>query len=310
MIQSGDGWAGSAVCLGTNVFGWTIDESASHEILDRYCELGGDFIDTADNYSVWAEGNPGGVSESVIGGWLARRGRRDDVVIATKLGQMPDFTIYSDEVVRDSVSASLTRLGVDHVDILYAHRDYESRPLAEVARAFHNLVVEGKVRRIGLSNYRPERVSEWLAACDAEGLTRPRFLQPHYNLMERQDVENGLAELAVAEGLHIVSYAGLARGFLTGRYRSGRTDGSPRAYQAEAYAGELGDRVLAALDTISSHHGTTPAQVALAWVLAKPGITSTIASVSRAEQLEDVMASARLTLDADEVEALDRASAK
>lgn len=298
------------ICLGTNVFGWTVDESRSHEILDRYCELGGDFIDTADNYSVWAESNPGGVSESVIGSWLQKRGRRDDLVIATKFGQMPGFTIYSDETVKNSLDASLERLGVGYVDIIYAHRDYESRPLSEVARAFHGLVVEGKARRIGLSNFRPERVAEWLAACEAEGLTPPTVLQPHYNLMERQDVETGLAELALAAGLQIVSYAGLARGFLTGRYRLGGSDGSPRAYQAEAYAGELGDRVLAELDAVASHHSTTLTQVALAWVLAKPGVTSTIASVSRPEQLEEVMASARLQLTADELESLDRASVK
>lgn len=310
MTKNDDAWTVSSVCLGTNVFGWTVDESRSHEILDRYCELGGDFIDTSDNYSVWAEGNPGGVSESIIGNWLADRGRRDEVAIATKLGQMPGFSVYSNEIVRDSVDASLKRLRVDQVDLVYAHRDYESRPLAEVARAFHELIVEGKARRIGLSNFRPERVREWLAACEAEDLTTPTVLQPHYNLMERQDVETGLAELALAEGLHIVSYAGLARGFLTGRYRSGRTDGSPRAHQAEVYAGEVGDRVLTELDTIASRHDTTVVQVALAWVLAKPGITSTIASVSHPEQLDDVMGSARLNLDADEVAALDRASTK
>ena len=310
MTKNNDEWAVSSMCLGTNVFGWTIDESLSHEILDRYCELGGDFIDTADNYSVWAEGNPGGVSESVIGNWLAERGRRDEVVIATKLGQMPVFSVYSDEVVRDSVDASLKRLRVDYVDVVYAHCDYESRPLAEVARAFHELVAEGKARRIGLSNFRPERVREWLAVCEAEDLTAPTVLQPHYNLMERQDVETGLAELALAEDLRIVSYAGLARGFLTGRYRPGHTDGSPRAYQAEAYAGGLGDRVLAELDAIASRHDTTLVQVALAWVLSKPCITSTIASVSRPDQLDDVMGSARLNLDADEMAALNRASTR
>lgn len=310
MIETEDEWAVSSVCLGTNVFGWTIDESRSREILDRYCELGGDFIDTADNYSVWAEGNPGGVSESIIGSWLARRGRRDEVVIATKLGQMPDFTVYSDEAVQSSVDASLRRLGVDYVDLVYAHRDYESRPLSEVARAFHELVVDGKARRIGLSNYRPERVQEWLAACRAENLTAPTVIQPHYNLMERQDVETGLADLGLAEGLHIVSYAGLARGFLTGRYRPGYTENSPRAYQAEAYAGDLGNRVLTDLKAIATHHDTTIAQVALAWVLAKPSITATIASASRVDQLDDVMGSPRLRLEDEELAALDRASAR
>ncbi len=303
-------WAVSPICLGTNVFGWTVDEALSYEILDRYRNLGGNFIDTADSYSVWAEGNPGGTSERIIGNWIADRGGREELIIATKVGQMPDFSGYGDHIVRESLDASLERLRLDYVDLIYAHRDYDSRPLAEVARTFHNLIVDGKARHVGLSNFGPERAREWLAACDAEGLTRPTVIQPHYNLLERGEVETGFAHLAREEELIIVSYAGLARGFLSGRYRRGKEVSSPRAYQAEVYKGKVGDHVLEVLDTVAASHHTTLVEVALAWVLSRPYITSTIVSASSPDQLDDVMRSARLRLNSDEVAALDRASEK
>lgn len=300
--------SGSRLCLGTNVFGWTIDEGVSHEILDGYVQRGGDFIDTADNYSVWADGNPGGISESVVGTWLSDRGNREKLVVATKVGQMPDFPGYHEVDVREALDGSLARLQVDAVDIYYAHRDFDNLPLAEVARTFHRIVEDGKARAIGLSNFTPERVREWLEVCEAEGLVRPTVLQPHYNLMERHHVEEGLSVLAQDRQLSLVCYAGLARGFLTGRYRGGQGADSPRAYQAEGYRGEKGDRVLGALDEVSRKHGMSVATAALAWVLAKAGVTSTIVSVSRVGQLDDVMAAGATALDPDDIELLDRAS--
>ncbi len=300
-----------ALCLGSSVFGWTIDESVSHEVLDAFRGHGGSFIDTADSYSVWAEGNVGGVSESIIGNWVADRGIRSEITLATKIGQMPDFEGYSVGHVRDSLDASLDRLRTDYVDVYYAHRDDQTVPLEEAAISFDAMVREGKVREVGLSNFPAARVRRWLSYADDNGLARPSVIQPHYNLMVRDVYESGLDDIAVEEKLSVVPYAGLARGFLTGRYREGAAipDTSLRSHQATGYFGERGTRVLDTIEDIARRRGCAMATVALAWILAKPAVLSPIASASRPDQLIDLVAATHLRLSQVEIDALDEASA-
>ncbi|MBQ1082856.1 aldo/keto reductase [Nocardiopsis sp. B62] len=299
----------SPLTLGGNVFGWTADEATSFAILDAYHAAGGNFVDTADSYSVWAEGHTGGESEGVIGRWLASRGR-DRTLIATKVSQHPDFRGLSAGNVRAAAEASLGRLGVDTIDLYYAHFDDPETPVAESAEAFSALVEEGRIRYVGLSNHAPDRIREWLSACDRNGWHRPVCVQPHYNLVER-GIEHDLVPLARAEGLALLPYFGLARGFLTGKYRPGSTeDDSPRAASARAYLNDpRGERVLAALDTIAAERSAEPSTVALAWLVARPGVTSVLSSAREPRQLEGLLAMADLRLTAEETALLDAASA-
>lgn len=295
--------------LGGNVFGWTADEEQSFAVLDAYRAAGGNFIDTADVYMARAEGNQGGESETIIGNWLARRGRRDDMVIATKVGSWDRHPGLSAKNIREAAEDSLRRLRTDYIDLYYAHRDFTDVPLEETLSAFDELVRAGKVRYIGASNYTAERLAQALAVSDREGFARYVALQPHYNLMER-DYERELAPLVEKEGLSTLPYFGLARGFLTGKYRSREvsTD-SPRAEGALAYLNERGERVLAALDEIAAAHRSTPAAVALAWLAARPTVAAPIASARNLDQLTDLLASVELELTSEEVAALDAASA-
>jgi len=295
--------------LGGNVFGWTADEAATFAVLDAFAAAGGTMLDTADAYSAWAPGHTGGESETLIGRWLARRGRRDDVVIATKVSQHPSFRGLAATNVRAAAQASLQRLGTDRIDLYYAHFDDASVPLEETAGAFSALVDDGLVRYVAVSNYTPERLDEWLAVSDREGFHRPVALQPQYNLLER-GFEGALRERAERHGLGVLPYYGLARGFLAGKYRDGGAPvDSPRAEAAARYLDDRGRRVLAALDEVAAAHQVPVASVALAWLRMQPTVVAPIASARTPGQLADLLASAALSLAPDEVAALSAASA-
>ncbi|MFI2298293.1 aldo/keto reductase [Actinacidiphila glaucinigra] len=299
----------SPLCLGGNVFGWTADEATSFEVLDSYAEAGGNFVDTADVYSAWVPGHSGGESETVIGSWLAKRGRRDDVLVATKVGSHPDFKGLKAATVKAAAEESLRRLGTDRIDLYYTHYDDPETPVEEIVTALDGLVREGKVRHVAASNISPERLAASLEFADREGLTKYVALQQHYNLVEREQYEGPLREVVQAHGLASVPYFGLARGFLTGKYRPGVTVDSPRAEGAGAYLGsERGPRVLAALDEVAAAHGVEPASVALAWLRSQPTVVAPIASARTPRQLSALLASMTLQLSAAELDQLTKAS--
>lgn len=303
----------SPLCLGGNVFGWTAGEADSFRLLDRFVEAGGNFIDTADVYSVWAPGHRGGESETVIGNWLAQGGgRREKVVIATKVGMelAPDRKGLAAAYIRRAVEDSLRRLRVERIDLYQAHKDDPDTPLEETLGAFAELIREGKVRAIGASNYEAPRLREALETSARLGLPRYESLQPHYNLVERMRYEAALEAVCQEEGLGVIPYFSLAAGFLTGKYRSEADLGqSPRGQGVAKYLDERGLGILAALDAVAARHGATPARVALAWMMARPGITAPIASATKPEQLEELLAAMELKLDQEDIERLDRASA-
>lgn len=295
--------------LGGNVFGWTADEDASFAVLDAFTEGGGSFVDTADVYSRWAPGHQGGESEAVIGRWLAARGNRPDVVVATKVGKLEGHLGTSRAVVRGAIDASLKRLGTDYVDLYYAHADDPGTPLEETVAAFGEVVAEGKARYVAASNFSAERLAEALRIADELGVARFVALQPHYNLVHRDEYEGPLAELAVREGLGVLPYSSLASGFLTGKYRDGAPAvDSPRAGGAARYLDDRGRRVLATLDEVAAAHGTSVTAVSLAWLRVQPGIVAPIASARSTDQLPDLLAGARLELADDEVDALSAAA--
>ncbi|WP_026423458.1 aldo/keto reductase [Actinokineospora inagensis] len=295
--------------LGTNVFGWTASRDASFAVLDAYAAAGGNFVDTADMYSQWAPGNSGGESETIIGEWLAARGKRDQFVVATKLSALEGFKGLSAANVKAAAEGSLRRLGTDHIDLYYAHYDDEDTPIEETLAAFDELVRAGKVRYIAASNLSAKRVEESLAISDREGFARYVALQPHYSLIERSGYEDEYAALVARENLGVLPYWSLAKGFLTGKYRDGGpTVDSPRAGAAAQYLDDRGRRVLAALDEVSAAHSTTVAAVALAWLTAQPNVVAPIASARSTEQLADLLPAAELALTADEVAKLTAAS--
>jgi aryl-alcohol dehydrogenase-like predicted oxidoreductase len=298
--------------FGGNVFGWTIDEAASFRLLDALIAAGFNAIDTADVYSVWVRGHQGGESETVIGNWLKRRGRRDDVIIATKLGsQMGSGEKgLSRAWIMKEVDASLKRLQTDTIDLYQAHRDDPDTPQEETAQAFADLVKQGKVRAIGASNFSAARLKSALDVSRKLGLPRYESLQPHYNLVERRAYEAELEPLCQAEGLGVINYYALAAGFLTGKYRSAADLAkSPRGGGVKSYLNERGFRVLKALDDTATRHNATPAQVALAWLIARPSVTAPIASATSLDQLRDILKAVELRLDVQDIEALDTASA-
>lgn len=300
--------AGAPLALGGNVFGWTADGDASFAVLDGFVRAGGRMIDTADVYSAWAPGNGGGESEAMIGAWLAEGGPRDQVLLATKVSQHPDFSGLRAANVAAAARASLDRLGTDRIDLYYAHFDDESTPLDETAAAFSTLVDEGLVREIGISNYSAARIDEWMAIVDRDGLHRPVALQPHYNLMER-GFEEELRAAAERHGLGVLPYWALAKGFLTGKYRDGVEVDSPRAGDASAYLDDRGRAVLGALDAAAAAHDVPVASVALAWLIAQPTVAAPIASARTPEQLAPLVAALSLELSPSELEALSDASA-
>ncbi|MGW2965096.1 aldo/keto reductase [Streptomyces sp. NPDC001220] len=298
------------LCLGGNVFGWTADEATSFAVLDAYTAAGGNFVDTADSYSAWIEGHKGGESETVIGEWVKARGNRDDVVIATKVSQHPDYPGLSGANIKAAADASLRRLGTDHIDLYYTHFDKPEIPVEEIIGALDELVRAGKVRHIAASNITAERLQESLDFSDREGLARYVALQPHYNLVSRDTYEGPLQELASRTGLAAVPYFSLASGFLTGKYRPGTTVDSPRAGSAAPYLEtERGQKVLTALDEIAEAHSAPVPTVALAWLAAQPTVTAPIASARTVAQLPALLGVADLELTEQELTRLTAASA-
>jgi aryl-alcohol dehydrogenase-like predicted oxidoreductase len=287
--------------LGCNVFGWTADREESFAVLDAYTGAGGNFLDTADVYMAAAPGNEGGESETIIGEWLAERGRPDDLVIATKVGKLEGYKDLRPETIRAAAENSLRRLGVEAIDLYYAHFDDTETPLAETLGGFAELIEAGKVRHIAASNYSGERLAEALEIADREGLPRYVALQPHYNLMER-DFETDQMPVCEREDVPVFPFFSLAMGFLTGKYRPGGEEiDSPRAEGAAAYLDERGERMLAALDEIAAAHQVAPAAVALAWLREQPTVLAPIASARNTDQLAPLLASVELQLTADEL---------
>ncbi|HYX86657.1 MAG TPA: aldo/keto reductase [Gaiellales bacterium] len=298
------------LCLGGNVFGWTADEAASFAVLDAYVDAGGNFIDTADSYSEWAEGNAGGESETIIGRWVAHRGRRDDLVIATKVGQAPGREGLAPANIRASAEASLGRLGVEQIDLYYAHEDDPATPLEATIAAFDELVRAGKVRYVAASNYTAPRLADALAAAKRTGHAPYVALQAHYNLVHRAEYEGDLAALCEAESISCIAYSALADGFLTGKYRPGRElPASERAEDAAVYLTEHGTSVLTALDTVAAGRGVPVAAVALAWLIARPTVAAAVASARTPEQLADLAQAVHLHLSQDDLGVLEAASA-
>lgn len=300
------------VIFGGNVFGWTADKAASFRLLDALVDVGLNAIDTADVYSTWVEGHVGGESETIIGEWLkARPGRRRSVVILTKVGmKMPDRgSGLSAAWIARAADDSMRRLGIEVIDLYQAHRDDETTPLEETLDAFARLIEQGKVRAIGASNYTAQRLDAALETSSQLGLPRFETMQPLYNLMERA-IEADLLPLCRERGIGVIPYSSLASGFLTGKYRSeadlGKSVRGPRS--VAKYLTPRGMQVLAALDAVAARLRATPTQVALAWQIARPGITAPIASTTSVEQLQDLVRAATLTLDAEAIEALDAAS--
>jgi aryl-alcohol dehydrogenase-like predicted oxidoreductase len=301
--------------LGGNVFGWTADERASFEVLDAFLAAGFNFIDTADAYSAWVPGHKGGESEEVIGRWVKARGNRDKVIIATKLGVeiVKGESGLSRAYMQKAVERSLQRLQTDYIDLYQSHRDDQNTPIEETLSAYQELIKAGKVRAIGASNFTPARLRESLQVSKAKGLPRYESLQPWYNMYDRAQFEeprgDSLAELCKAENLGVIPYFSLASGFLTGKYRSAKdAEGSARGYRVKDMLNERGLRILAALDSVSKELSATPAQVSLAWLLAK-GVTAPIASATNTKQLQELLKAVDLKLDARSVAALDDASA-
>lgn len=298
------------MCLGGNVFGWTADADTSERILDAYCDAGGNFIDTADAYSTWVPGHRGGESESVIGGWLRSRGNRDQVVIATKAAKHPVHRGLRPANLRICLDGSRRRLGVETIDLYYAHEDDPHVPTAEWVGAFDTMVKHGEIRHWGLSNFATERVAEVLEVAAAEGLTPPVALQPHYNLVHRAEVEtSGLREVAAERKLALVPYYGLAAGFLTGKYARDEIIHGQRAARVKSFATEPAFAALDVLLQVADEVGAEPATVALAWLRHQPGVTAPIASVSDPEQLPAVLASIDLKLGRAQLNRLNKASA-
>jgi aryl-alcohol dehydrogenase-like predicted oxidoreductase len=298
--------------LGGNVFGWTIDQPASFQILDAFVDAGLNFIDTADIYSTWVPGHTGGESETIIGNWLKHSGKRSKVVLATKVGmQMGSGKKgLKKDYILEEVEDSLRRLQTDHIDLYQSHEDDTSTPLEETLGAYAQLIKEGKVRAIGASNYSAARLAESLRVSRQHGLPSYQCLQPKYNLVERAGYESELEPLILKEGIGVVPYYALASGFLTGKYRSEADLGkSVRGGGVKKYLDARGLRILVALDQVAAAHRSTPGKVALAWLMARPGITAPIASATSLAQLQDLVDSTTLELDPASIEVLNQASA-
>ena len=303
----GSGLATPRLVLGGNVFGWTSEGEEAFAILDRFDEAGGTMVDTADVYSAWVPGHRGGESEALIGEWLKRSGRRS-VAVATKVGH--DAGLRAAHIEK-AAEASLKRLGVEAIDLYYAHKDDLATPLEETLTAFDRLVKAGKVKAIGASNYSAERLAAALDISEREGLARFEALQPEYNLMARGDYEGPVQRLCVERGLAVLPYFGLASGFLTGKYRSEADFAkSVRGSRMAAYLDARGLGVLAALDEVAAETGATPAQIALAWLAARPGVAAPIASATSLAQLDELLGVLTLELSAEQVERLSAASAE
>ncbi|MBV9767635.1 MAG: aldo/keto reductase [Acidobacteriaceae bacterium] len=301
----------SPICFGGNVFGWTIDGQTSFRLLDAFTDVGFNFIDTADVYSKWAPGNKGGESETILGKWLKQDGKRERVVIATKVGMEmgPGQKGLSRSYILNEVEASLQRLQTDYIDLYQSHTDDRETPLQETLEAYARLIREGKVRVIGASNYSAERLSQALEVSAERRYPRYESLQPEYNLYDRTGYETELEGACQANGLAVIPYFSLASGFLSGKYRSEKDlSKSARSNFVKKYLNDRGFRILDALDQVARQHHSSPAQVSLAWLIARPSITAPIASATSLEQLDELMGAANLKLDESSIELLNQAS--
>jgi aryl-alcohol dehydrogenase-like predicted oxidoreductase len=300
------------LAFGGNVFGWTADEKTSFELLDAFVDAGGNLVDTANSYSRWVPGHAGGESETIIGRWIARRGHHDDVVIATKVGSDmgQGHKSLRKEYILKEADASLARLRVDAIDLYQSHWDDETTPFEETLEAYARLIEQGKVKAIGASNLTADRLAQALDVSTRKGLPRYQTLQPLYNLYDRDTFEGPLRDLCLREDIGVITYYSLAAGFLTGKYRSEQDYAkSPRGGGMKKYLNTRGVRILDALDDVSGRLHATPAQVALAWLMAQPGVTAAIASATSVTQLQDLVGAARLALDELDRGQLDEASA-
>lgn len=299
--------------FGGNVFGWTVDEAMSFKLLDAFVGSGFNCVDTADVYSVWVPGHAGGESETIIGNWFKRNGSRSKVIIATKVGMemAPDRKGLSPAHIMRSVEDSLTRLQTDYIDLYQSHTDDAETPPDETLETYARLMEQGKVRAIGASNYTAERLSQSLQISEQRRLPRYESLQPLYNLYDRAEYEADLEPLCREKGLAVIPYFSLASGFLTGKYRSDSDlTKSPRGKRVTKYLNERGFRILEALDRVAGNLDSTPARVALAWMIARESITAPIASATNLEQLDDLIEATRLELDAASIDILNTASSK
>ncbi|WP_353132216.1 aldo/keto reductase [Pseudopedobacter sp.] len=301
----------SPITFGGNVFGWTINESRSFELLDVFVGSGFDFIDTADTYSFWADGNIGGESETIIGNWLKSRGNRDKVKIATKVGsenREHGKNITKDYILK-TVEESLRRLQTDYIDLYQTHWDVLETPVEETLSAYDKLFKDGKIRAIGASNLSPERLKESLRVSKEKGLPQYQTFQPHYNLYAREGFEKELEQICLDNNLGVINYYSLESGFLTGKYRT-EDDlvKSVRGAGMSRYLNERGIRILSALDEVSKKHNSVPASVAIAWLLHRPSVTAPIVSATTKDQLNSILSAVTLILDAEDMEKLNQAS--
>ena len=300
------------LAFGGNIFGWSVDEATSFTLLDAFVAAGFNLIDTADLYSRWVPGNRGGESETIIGKWLKKSGKRDKVVIATKVGMdMGEGRKgLSKPYIMQAAEASLKRLGTDRIDLYQAHQDDAATPLEETLSAFDMLIAQGKVRAIGASNYSAARLAEALEVSRTNGLARYETLQPHYNLYDRSEFEQGPEKLCLKENLGVITYFSLASGFLTGKYRSEKdlSKSAARGQSMKKYLNERGLRIIETLDRLAVQHHASTASVALAWLMARKSVTAPIASATNLKQLDELVASTALKLSAEDIAALDQAS--
>ena len=290
------------LCLGGNVFGWSASKSESEEVLSYYADNGGNFIDTADMYSQWGEGHVGGESETIIGDWMKKRGNRSRMVIATKVAKLNTRPGLSAKNILAACDDSLRRLQTDYIDLYYAHQDDSETPIEESLQAFDSLVRSGKVRYIASSNFSADRMQESLRISNEAGFASYIAVQEHYNLIEREPYESGMRKVVAAEGLSILPYFGLARGFLTGKYRPGTVIDSVRAGRVAAYQNDEGWKLLSKLDSLANHHKTTVSAIALAWLRSQPTVAAPIASARNINQLKEIMP--LIELSADELQLL------
>jgi aryl-alcohol dehydrogenase-like predicted oxidoreductase len=277
------------LCLGGNVFGWTIDEKQSHAVLNAYFEQGGNFVDTADVYSAWREGNVGGESETIIGNWMKTRHNRDEMIVATKVAKLSTRAGLSAKNIVDACDDSLRRLNTDYIDLYYAHDDDDNTPMLETLTAFNTLIDQGKVRYIASSNFTPERMSEALKVSKENGLASYIGVQDQYNLLDRTPYEGGMSKVVKENQLSCLPYLGIARGFLTGKYRPGVTVDSVRAAGAVVYQNDRGWKTLQLVEEIAKSHGVPLAAVALAWLRAQSTVSVPIAAARTVYQLQEII---------------------
>jgi len=301
----------SPLCFGGNVFGWTIDEQQSHKLLDAVTDAGINFIDTADVYSTWAHNGEGGQSETIIGNWLKKSGKRDKVIIATKVGKEmgPGKKGLSKAYITKAVEDSLKHLQTDYIDLYQSHDDDQETSFEETLSAFGDLIKQGKVRAIGASNYNAQRLKESLEVSRKNNLPAYQTLQPLYNLYDREVYEKELEAVCVENGLGVINFYALASGFLTGKYRTQEDLATTRRQSNKKYFNERGFKILKGLDDVAAQYNANPAQVAVAWLIARPSITAPIASATSIEQLQDLIKATELKLDNNSIGIINKASA-